>query len=144
MTGKSDASVEALLEEYRQVMESQRDNTRIAYSWIGNVFLVLSGGLYFFGVGAEEFSVFVPTMVFGISLSVIWLAVTEVFARYTRERIRRAAEIEKLLGLQAMTGSTQSLYRSTWRGPFLQARTYVILFVLVYIVVWVVALAMRL
>ena len=61
-----------LLEEYRQMMESQRDNTRIAYSWIGNFFLVLSGGLYFFGVSAEELSVFVPTMVFGIGLSVIW------------------------------------------------------------------------
>jgi hypothetical protein len=53
------------------MMESQRDNTRIAYSWIGNFFLVLSGGLYFFGVSAEDKAVFVPTMVFGVSLSII-------------------------------------------------------------------------
>jgi hypothetical protein len=135
---------EALLEEYRQMMESQRDNTRIAYSWVGNVFLVLSGGLYFFGVSSDEMAVFIPTMVFGISLSVIWWAVTEVFARYTRERISRARQIEEMLGLRAMTDGTQSLYRSSWKGPFLQARTYVVMFVVIYIVVWVLALVMRL
>ena len=139
----ADASEAALLEEYRQMMESQRDNTRIAYAWIGNFFLVLSGGLYFFGVSAEDKAIFVPTMVFGVLLSVIWWAVSEVFARYTRERIRRAAHIEELLGLRGMKDSTTSLYKSRWKGPFLQARTYVVAFVLVYIAVWFLAFAMK-
>ena len=144
MTSQLDeTTVHVLLEEYRQMMESQRDNTRIAYSWMGNFFLVLAGGLFFFGVGANEHSVFVPTMVLGVGLSLIWWGLTEVFARYTRERIRRAVQIEELLHMQGMTRSNESLYKNPFIGPFLQARTYVILFVVLYWGVWAVAYVMK-
>ena len=66
-----------------------------------------------------------------------------MFARYTRERIKRASEIESMLGLRGMNSSTTNLYGNKWKGPFLQARTYVILFVLVYVFVWFLALAMK-
>ncbi|MBM3142029.1 MAG: hypothetical protein FJ005_03130 [Chloroflexi bacterium] len=59
---------EVLLEEYRQLMESQRDNTRIAYSWIGSIFLVLSSSLFFFGLTTDDLSKFVPAMIMGASV----------------------------------------------------------------------------
>ena len=134
---------EILLEEYRQLIESQRDNTRIAYSWMGNIFLFLSGGLFFFGLNTSEGEVFIPSMILGIGLSIIWLALTEVFARYTRERFRRATEIEQKLGMEAFSYGTSQLQRYGRLGWFLQARAYVWLFVVLYVVTWIIALAMK-
>ena len=90
---------ETLLEEYRQLMESQRDNTRIAYSWTGNIILVLCSGLAFFGLTSNDLSSFVPAMFFGILLCIIWVGLTEVFARYSRLRFDRLDEVSKELGI---------------------------------------------
>ncbi len=135
---------ETLLELYRQLMESQRDNTRIAYSWIGNVFLVLSSALIIFGLTTEEKESFIPAMVLGIGLSIIWAFVTEVFAAYIRERFRQALEVEHALGISGLAEAGAKRFASLgWRQYFVQARTYVVIFVALYIVVWILALALK-
>ena len=89
-----------LLEEYRQLMESQRDNTRIAYSWMGGIFLVLCSGLLFFGLITDVLASFMPAMIMGICLCLIWIGFTRVFARYTRQRFERIDEISEQLGMR--------------------------------------------
>lgn len=130
-----------LLELYRQLMESQRDNTRIAYSWVGNVFLVLSSSLILFGLTTKDFQSFKLAMILGIGLSIIWLCITEVFAAYTRERFSQALEVEKVLHFKGIASAgAERFAKLGWRQLLFQARTYVILFVLLYIVVWILAL----
>ena len=126
-----------LLEEYRQLMESQRDNTRIAYSWMGTILLVLGSGLFFFGLTTNALSSFVPAMILGLCLCLIWAGLTEVFARYIRQRFERLDDICEQLGIPPIppTPSTK------WFLNVKQARTYVWLFVAVYIVAWVLRLA---
>ncbi|MFC1990721.1 hypothetical protein ACFLU9_01040 [Chloroflexota bacterium] len=117
------------LEEYRQLMESQRDNTRLAYSWMASIILVLCSGLAFFGLTTNTLSSFVPAMVFGVCLCFIWVGLTEVFARYTRLRFDRLDEVSKQLGIPLLKAPEPfSLLK--------QARTYVWLFAILYILVW--------
>ena len=125
---------ETLLEEYRQLMESQRDNTRIAYSWMGSIILVLCSGLVFFGLTTNTLSSFVPAMVFGVCLCIIWVGLTEVFARYIRLRFDRLDEVSEQLGIPLLRAPTPF-----W-GLFKQARTCVWLFAITYIITWVLRL----
>lgn len=132
------------LEFYRQLMESQRDNTRIAYSWIGNVFLVLSSALIVFGLTTKDSRSFIPAMVLGIGLSIIWAFITEVFATYIRERFRQASQIESRLGFRGIAMAGDERFANLgWRMYFVQARTYVFLFVVLYIAVWILALVLK-
>ncbi|MFC2007232.1 hypothetical protein ACFLVB_01355 [Chloroflexota bacterium] len=126
---------ETLLEEYRQLMESQRDNTRLAYSWIGSIFLLLCSGLAFFGLTTNTLASFVPAMFFGVCLCFIWVGLTEVFARYTRLRISRIDELSEQFGIQPLRAPEPF-------GLFKQARTYIWLFAIVYIIVWVLRLVL--
>lgn len=135
---------DALLELYRQLMESQRDNTRIAYSWIGNVFLVLSSTLILFGLATQDYKSFIPAMALGIGLSIIWALVTEVFAAYTRERFRQALEVEGLLHFSGLAAAgDERSEKLGWRKYLGQARIYVWLFMVLYIVVWILALVLK-
>ena len=141
---KQDPDRDVQLEFYRQLMESQRDNTRIAYSWIGNVFLVLSSALIIFGLTTQDSESFIPAIVLGIGLSIIWAFITEVFAAYIRERFRQALEVERRLRFRGMaTAGDERFANLGWRMYFVQARTYVISFVVLYIVVWILALVLK-
>ena len=132
------------LEFYRQLMESQRDNTRIAYSWIGNVFLVLSSALIVFGLTTQDSESFIPAMALGIGLSIIWAFITEVFAAYIRERFDQALKVERQLGFRGIAMAGDERFRSLgWRMYFVQARTYVFSFVGLYIGVWILALVLK-
>ena len=97
-----DLKTTLLLEEYRQAMESQRSNTTVVYSWLGSIFLVLSTGLFFFGITVHELSTFVAAMVLAILLALVWLGLTETFIFYMRQRFHRIHEIERELGLKLM------------------------------------------
>jgi len=116
-------------------MESQRDNTRIAYSWMGSIILVLCSGLAFFGLTTNTLSSFVPAMVFGVCLCLIWVGLTEVFARYIRQRFDRLEEISKELGIPPLQAPIQG-------RPMTQARTYVWLFAIIYIIAWLLRLTL--
>ena len=129
------ADKEILLEEYRQLMESQRDNTRIAYSWVANIILVLGIGLFFFGLTTNTLSSFVPAMFLGILLCLIWVGLTEVFARYTRLRFDRIDEVSKELGIPPLQAPEPF-------SPLKQARTYVYLFAIIYIFAWLLRLVL--
>ena len=120
-----------LLEEYRQLMESQRDNTRIAYSWISNIFLVLSSVLFIYGLSVHAIGQFVPAMILGIILAWIWVFLTEVFAGHIRQRFERIREISAQLGI-AIFKKPSSKFRV--------AKTYVILFSTFYTIVWFIRL----
>ena len=125
-------------------MESQRDNTRIAYSWVGNVVLVLSSALMIFGLSTEESNSFIPAMVLGIGLAIIWAFITEVFGAYIRERFRQANEVERLLRFSGIaTVGGERLANLGRRKYFAQARTYVICFVVIYIAAWILALVLK-
>ncbi|MFC1932436.1 hypothetical protein ACFLXU_02235 [Chloroflexota bacterium] len=128
---------EILLVEYQQLMESQRDNTRLAYSWMGTILLVLGSGLFFFGLTTNSLSSFVPAMTLGIFLCLIWAGLTEVFARYIRQRFNRLGQISAQLGIPSMPFTP-----STWWLSLTQARTYIWLFVFVYILAWVLRLVL--
>lgn len=137
-------NLDTLLEFYRQLMESQRDDTRIAYSWIGNVFLVLSSALILFGLTTQDFRSFIPAMVLGVGLSIIWVCITEVFAAYIRERFSQALPVEKMLGFKGLAVAGNKRFESLgWRKCFAQARTYVFLFVILYVVVWIIAWVLK-
>ena len=127
---------ETLLEEYRQLMESQRDNTRIAYSWMGSIFLVLCSALFLFGLTTNALASFVPAMILGIFLCLIWVGLTGVVAGYIRQRFERLDEISTQLGMQPIPDVPSGM----WWFPFTQARTYVWLFAIVYILAWVLRL----
>ena len=124
---------EILLEEYRQLMESQRDNTRIAYSWMASIILVLCSGLFFFGLTTNDLAVFIPAMILGICLCLIWIGLTEVFARYIRLRFNRLDEVSEQLGIPPLQTPVPF-------SPLKQARTYVWLFGIIYILVWILRL----
>lgn len=124
-------SQEVLLEEYRQLMESQRDNTRITYSWISNIFLVLSSALFIFGLTTDKWSQFIPAMVLGILLAGVWIGLTNVFVRYIRERFDRIKVISGELGIPPMEIPP---------ARFSIAQTYVNIFAIGYCVAWVVRL----
>ena len=124
-----------LLEEYRQLMESQRDNTRIAYSWMASIILVLCSALFFFGLTANALAVFIPALILGTFLCLIWLGLTEVFARYTRLRIDRIDELSEQLGIPPLRASKSF-------NPLHQARTYVHLFAVIYIIAWILRLVL--
>ncbi len=141
---KKQPSDETLLELYRQLMESQRDNTRIAYSWIGNIILVLTSALIIFGLTTQDFKSFIPAMVLGIGLSVIWLFITEVFAAYIRERFQQALEVERLLRFKGIASAGAERFANLGRlQRLVQARTFVLLFVAIYIFVWILTLVRK-
>ena len=133
----------ALLEEYRQAMESQRSNTTIIYSWLGSIFLVLSTGLFFFGITVHEFATFICAMALAILLSLVWLGLTETFIFYIRQRLKRIHEIEHELGLKLMVDAATDIRQLGWRARFVEARTYVRLFIPLYIAIWVFALIVK-
>ena len=142
--GEHQPNRDTLLELYRQLMESQRDNTRIAYSWVGNVFLVLSSALILFGLTTQDFESFIPAMVLGIGLSIIWAVITEVFAAYTRERFRQALKVEQQLLISGIAEAGAERFRKLGlRQYVVQARAYVLLFAALYIAVWVLALVLK-
>lgn len=93
---------DALLELYRQLMESQRDNPRITYSWIGDDYLVLTSALILFGLTTQDLNSFIPAMVLGIGFSITWALVTEVIAAYIRDRFRESLTVEQELGIGGM------------------------------------------
>lgn len=142
-TPNNELQTKLLLEEYRQAMESQRSNTTVVYSWLGSIFLVLSTGLFFFGITVDEFSIFVPAMALAIVLSLVWLGLTEKFIFYMRQRFRRIHEIEEQLGLKLMIEAAKEVRRLGWRARFVEARTYVRLFIPIYIAIWVFALIIK-
>ena len=83
-------------------------------------------------------------MVLGVGLSIIWAFTTEVFASYIRERFKQAEEVEKELGVEGMAiAGTRRFSNLGWKAHFLQVRTYVWLFVILYIVVWFLGLIMK-
>ncbi len=133
---KNKPDKEILLEEYRQLMESQRDNTRIAYSWMGNIFLVLCSVLFLFSLTTNAPASFMPAMILGIFSCLIWVGLTEVIARYIRQRFERLDEISRQLGIPPIPDTPSTM----WWFPFTQARTYVWLFAIVYILAWVLRL----
>jgi hypothetical protein len=133
---KNKPDKEVLLEEYRQLMESQRDNTRIAYSLTGGIFLMLCSGLLFFGLITDVLASFVPAMIMGICLCLIWIGFAGVFARYIRQRFERLDEISSQLGIPPIPVAPSTI----WWAPFTQARIYVTLFGFLYIAVWVIRL----
>jgi len=147
---------ETLREELRQLMESQRDNTRIAYGWLSNVILILSSGLFFFGLNTDETEKFVPAMSLGVVLALVWMGITEVFAAHIRKRFERLKEISDDLGIKSYpdlepTFIDKSLSRALGKlpgvhnvlrhFPLTQIRTYVLVFVIAYILVWLLRLA---
>ena len=147
---------DVLLEEYRQLMTSQRDNTQIAYSWVGNILMVLGSGLFVFGLTTENLSRFIPALILGMLLSFVWIGVTEAFARYTRQRFDRINKICQELGIPpveqpAGTWVDTQLLKVPKVGKWLnrslsmtQVRTYVVLFVAFYNVAWLVRLSLGL
>jgi len=120
-----------LLEEYRQLMESQRDNTRITYSWLSNIFIVLSSALFVFGLTTASWAQFVPAMFFGILLAWIWVFLTEVFGGYIRQRFDRIREISEQIGIATIKPPKSKLRI---------AKTYVILFAILYTMAWLIRL----
>jgi hypothetical protein len=132
-----------LLEEYRQAMESQRSNTTVVYSWLGSIFLVISTGLFFFGITVDKLTTFVPAMALAIVLSLVWLGLTETFIFYMRQRFKRIHEIEHELGLKLMTEAASEIRQLGWRARLVETRTYVRLFILLYIAIWILALILK-
>ena len=126
---------ETLLEEYRQLMESQRDNTRIAYSWMASIILVLCSALFSFGLTTNALAVFVPALILGIFVCLIWVGLTEVFARYTRLRFDRIDEVSNELGIPPLQAPAPF-------SPLKQARTYVFMFAIIYILAWLLRLVL--
>ena len=128
---------EQLLLEYREAMESQRSNTALVYSWTGNILLILSTALFIFGAQTDEPEAFFPTMAFAVLLLLIWYGMTETFVFYIKQRLRRANEIERILGMQLMSGAYEEIKKLGWRSRFIEARSYVRLFGLLYILLWI-------
>ena len=126
---------EILLEEYRQLMESQRDNTRISYSWMASIILVLCSALFFFGLTTNTLAVFVPALVLGVCSCIIWMGLSGVFARYTSLRFDRIDEVSKELGIPPLKAPEPF-------SPLKQARTYVYLFAIIYILAWLLRLVL--
>jgi len=133
----------ALLEEYKEAMESQRSNTSLVYSWTGSIFLVLSMGLFYYGTTISEMARLLPTMILAFILVIVWWGMTETFIFYTRQRLRRIHEIEKLLNIKLMSEAGREIKALGWKATFVEARTYVRLFILVYIVVWILMLVLK-
>ena len=128
-----------LLEEYRQLMESQRDNTRITYSWISNIILVLSSALFIFGLTTDVIAKFIPAMTLGILLAFVWGGLTSVFARYIRDRFNRLEQICDELRIPQIP--PPATIPNKWI-PLTVAKTYVILFVIFYVIAWVIRLVL--
>ncbi len=129
--------IERLLTEYREGMASQRANTNLVYSWTGNILLILSTALLLYGNSAETAKAFYPIMVFAILLMVLWYGMTETFVFYIRQELIRINEIEELLGMKLMSGARDEIQAKGWKSKFVEARSYVRLFTLVYILIWI-------
>jgi len=100
---------------------------------MGSIVLVLCSALVFFGLITNALSSFVPAMVFGICLCLIWIGLTESFARYIRLRFDRLDEVSEQLGIPPLQAPVPF-------SPLKQARTYVWLFAIVYILAWILRL----
>ena len=129
-------SEEVLLTEYKEAMASQRSNTNIIYSWTGSIFLVLSTGLFIYGLNASDRYTFFSAMAMAVLLISVWWGMTETFVFYIVQRIRRISEIEEILGMQLMTGAGAEIRSMKWRSRFVEARFYVRTFSVLYIVIW--------
>jgi len=127
---------ETLLQEYREAMESQRSLSSMTYSWTGSIFLVLSAGLFFLGTQLDNIAKFIPTMILAIVLAFVWLGFTETFIFYIRQRMRRIHEIETILKMKLMSEAGKEIKELGWKAKTLEARSYLRLFIIVYVLVW--------
>ncbi len=126
-----------LLEEYKEAMSSQRSNTNLVYSWTGSIFLVLSTSLFFYGTRVTELAQLIPTMILAFVLVVVWWGITETFIFYTRQRMQRIHEIENILQMKLMSKAGQEIKERGWKAKFVEARTYVRIFIIAYVLVWI-------
>ncbi|MFP4502398.1 MAG: hypothetical protein ACLFTT_15475 [Candidatus Hydrogenedentota bacterium] len=133
---KQPARQQILLTEYQEAMASQRDNTRLVYSWTGNIVLILSTGLFVVGARTNMPVPFFAAMALAILLMAVWWGMTETFVGYIVQRIRRIAEIEEELGMRLMSSAGEEIRRRGWKGRFLEARTYIRGFLVVYLILW--------
>ena len=138
------AKEQTLLAEYREAMESQRNNTSLVYSWTGSIFLVLSSGMFYYGTTLKDASVLIPTMILALVLVIVWWGLTETFVFYIKQRMRRIHEIEALLNMKLMSEAGQEIQRMGFSAKFLEARSYVRLFIVAYLIVWILMLVMKL
>jgi len=127
-----------LLEEYRQAMDSQRNNTSIVYSWIGNIFVILSTLLFGYGIIQTSKLNFIFLMILSFALIFVWLGVTETFIFYLRQRLKRINEIERILEIELMSKAYEEIKKLGWKSKFLEVRTYVRIFVISYIIIWLI------
>ena len=137
-SNKEKLDPQILLTEYREAMASQRSNTTIIYSWTGSIFLVLSTDLFIYGANASEAELFFPVMALATLLILVWLGMTETFIFYIRQRLRRIGEIEEALGMSLMRQAREEIGTLGWRARFVEARSYVRGFSVLYIVIWIV------
>jgi hypothetical protein len=129
-------SEQALLQEYREAMESQRSNTNIAYSWIGSINLILSTSLFYYGTKIKTLSTFIPTMLLALVLVLVWWGMTETYIFYIKQRMARILQIEAILNLKLMSEAGAQIKSMGWKAKFLEARTYVRILIVSYIFVW--------
>jgi len=127
---------DVLLAEYREAMESQRSNTNIVYSWTGSIFLVLSTGLFIYGANAEEGKIFFPVMALATLLIIVWCGLTETFVFYIVQRLKRIGQIEAELGMRLISEAGKEIESLGWKARFLEARTYVRVFSVLYVIIW--------
>ena len=127
---------DTLLQEYKEAMESQRSLSSMAYSWTGSIFLVLSTGLFFYGTQLETLAKFIPTMVLALVLAFVWLGFTETFIFYIRQRMRRIHEIERILKMKLMSDAGEEIKKLGWKAKMLEARTYLRMFIVAYVLIW--------
>ena len=131
---------DTLLQEYREAMESQRSLSNMAYSWPGSIFLVLSTGLFFYGTQLDDIKKFIPTMILALVLAFVWLGFTETFIFYIRQRMKRIHEIEQVLKMKLMSDAGKEIKELGWKVKFLEARSYLRFFIIMYIIVWMLLL----
>ena len=136
MIDKIEYDKEILLQEYKEAMESQRSLSNMTYSWTGSIFLVLSTGLFFYGTQLDSINKIIPTMVLALVLAFVWLGFTETFIFYIRQRMKRIYEIEQILQMKLMSEAGKEIIALGWKAKFLEARSYLRLFIIVYILVW--------
>jgi len=96
---------------------------------------VLSLGLFVVGLINSTLDSFIPAMVLGISLCMIWVGIMEVFTRYIRVRFDRLNEVSEQLGIPPLKAPEPF-------GLLKQAKTYIWLFAIIYILAWVLRLVL--
>jgi len=129
---------DVLLAEYHEAMESQRSNTNLVYSWTGSIFLILATYLVIHGINVTEAKAFFPVMALAVLLVIVWWGMTETFVFYIVQRLRRISEIEKALGMGLISEAGKEIQSLGWRARFVEARSYVRGFSVLYVIIWTV------